>query len=202
MFRNSVETTNKWTLWGKADDTADDSYFNIHHTTNGNILTVRGNGKVGIRRTPATNDLEVNGTASKSSAGSWVANSDRRLKININTVNQTDALSKILALRGVTYEWNDQKTGMDRPKGIQYGFIAQELMKVFPNKVSKDNLGYYQTAYGDYDPLFVQAFKEVNKKIEDSNTEKTNLQEEVQQLKSQVEKLSKQIEQLLKQKTK
>lgn len=184
LFKNAVETNNKWTLWGKANDTAADSYFNIHHTSNGNLLTIRGNGNVGIRRTPTTNDLEVNGTASKSVAGSWLANSDRRLKKDIATINQTNALDKILALRGVTYQWNDTKTGMDRPKGIQYGFIAQELMEVFPSKVSKDNLGYYQTAYGDYDPLFVQAFKEVNQKIEKSYTSKEALEQEIELLKS------------------
>ena len=64
---------------------------------------------------------------------------------------------------------------MKRPEGIQYGFIAQELMKVFPEKVSKDNLGFYQTAYGDYDALFVQAIKELNTKVEGLETENQQL---------------------------
>ena len=189
MFTNLLETNNKWTLYGRADNTANDSYFNIHHTTAGNVLVVRGNGKVGIKRNPITNTLEVNGTASKSTAGSWLGNSDRRLKTNIHTIDQTEALNKILALRGVTYEWNDNKTGNKRPRGIQYGFIAQELMEVFPGKVSKDNLGYYQTAYGDYDPLFVQAFKELSKQIKE-------LKHIVIKQQELIEKLSKKLEEL------
>jgi len=192
LFKNYYETDNKWTLWGRADNTDGDSYFNIHYSGAGvgNVLSVRGNGKVGIKRTPVTNTLEVNGTASKSTAGSWLANSDRRLKTKINTINPENALQKIRMLRGVTYEWNDNKTGNIRPTGIQYGFIAQEIMEVFPSKVSKDNLGYYQTAYGDYDPLFVQAIKALDKKVK----EVEKLQNEVDELKARLDKLEKLIE--------
>ncbi|WP_456437665.1 tail fiber domain-containing protein, partial [Psychroserpens sp.] len=118
-----------------------------------------------------TNILSVNGSnVSKSTAGSWLANSDRRLKNEITTINTKTALDKISKMRGVTYKWNDDKTGLDRPTEIQYGFIAQELMEVFPTKVTKDKLGYYQTAYGDYDPLFVQAIKELQNIIHKQET--------------------------------
>jgi len=187
MFANSEEENNVWTLWGKADDTSADGTFNFHYTGTGNVLTLKGNGNVGIGRNPATNRLEVNGSASKSTAGSWLGNSDRRLKTNINTIDPNNALQKIRMLRGVTYEWNDYKTGNKRPSGIQYGFIAQELMQVFPSKVSKDNLGYYQTAYGDYDPLFVQAIKALDKKVKEVEKLKT----EVDELKTRLDRLEK-----------
>jgi len=181
LFKNAVETSRKWTVYAKADDTAADNFFNIHNTSTGNILIVRGNGKVGINRTPTTNALEVNGQASKSSAGSWIGNSDRRLKKNIIKIEGKTALEIISKMKGVTYLWNDTKTGIDRPTEIQYGFIAQELMQLFPEKVTKDSLGYYQTAYGDYDPIFVEAIKELNTKLE-------ILENENQQLKNQLKK--------------
>ena len=53
-------------------------------------------------------------------------------------------LEKLLALQGVSYEWDDNKTGNDRPEGIQYGFTAQNIQEVFPSLVSEDNLGYLQ----------------------------------------------------------
>jgi len=189
LFKNAVETDNKWTLYAKADNTNSDSYFNIHHTGTGNVLIVRGNGNVGIKRTPVTNDLEVNGTASKSSPGSWLGNSDRRLKTDIQTISEQEALQKLLKLRGVTYKWDDQKTGIDRPKGVQYGFIAQELMKVFPEKVTKDEEGYYQTAYADYDPLFVQAIKELNNQVELLKTLNKNIINENLELKKRLDKI-------------
>lgn len=154
-------------------ETASDRLY-IENTTSATPLIygefdtnlLRFNGDVGIGRAPATNALEVEGEASKTTAGAFIANSDRRLKKNIQTLEGKTALEKIQSLRGVTYLWNDNKTGSKRPEGIQYGFIAQEIQKVFPEKVSEDNLGYLQTAYGDYDALFVQAIKEQQLQIE------------------------------------
>lgn len=142
-------------------------------------FTVLKNGKTGIGRNPTTNALEVNGDASKTTSGTWLANSDQRLKKNIQTIPSDYALQKLLQLRGVTYEWNDDKTGYTRPKGIQIGFIAQEIQKVFPEKVKEDGQGYLQTAYGDYDPLYVQALKELNDKINLLESENKKLTEEL-----------------------
>ena len=125
--------------------------------------------EVGINWNSGTalpNTLSVNGNASKSTAGSWLANSDRRLKKNIETITPKEALDKISNLRGVTYQWNDNQTGIDRPTEMQYGFIAQEIMEVFPEKVTEDGQGFYQTAYGDYDALFVQSIKELKSQLE------------------------------------
>lgn len=129
------------------------------------------NNRVGINRSigALTNTLEVGGTASKNTAGGWLANSDRRLKTNIQGINGVDALRMLNQMRGVTFEWNDRKTEIPRPTGIQYGFIAQELMEVFPQKVTKDKSGFYQTAYGDYDPLVIEAIKELNRKLDEKD---------------------------------
>lgn len=177
-FSNTAEATNNWLLYGRADNTIADGRFNIFHTTTGNIVQITGDGLFGIMRAPTTNQLEVNGTASKTVAGGFLANSDSRLKKNITTISPTDALNKVLSLRGVTYEWNDDKTGMNRPEGTQLGFVAQEIQKVFPEKVNEDKQGYLQTAYGDYDPIIFQAIKALSDKID--KLEKEN--EELKQL--------------------
>lgn len=118
-----------------------------------------------------TRTFAVNGDAYKSTGagGNWIANSDSRLKKNIRTIAPDKALEMITKLRGVTYEWDDDITGIDRPDNLQYGFIAQELNEVFPEKISKDNQGYYMAAYGDYDALFVQVFKELEKQVIDKD---------------------------------
>jgi len=141
----------------------------------------RLNGNFGVNRDATSNSLEVNGDASKSVAGSWLANSDSRLKKDIKTINPKEALTKILKLRGVNYLWNDDKTGMKRPENIQTGFIAQEIQEVFPEKVITDNQGYLQTAYGDYDPIIFQAIKALNEKLE-------KLEKENQELKKLINK--------------
>jgi hypothetical protein len=63
--------------------------------------------------------------------------SDARLKKNITPLS--DALSKLLELRGVNYEWKDPDEM--KPKGTQTGFIAQEVEKVFPKWVDQHEDG-------------------------------------------------------------
>ena len=169
-------------MFTRADDTSGSGVFNIYSSEVGtNVMRLESDGKMGIMRNPTTNTLEVEGQASKTTAGAFVANSDERLKKDIETITGETALSKIEKMRGVTYLWDDDKTGSKRPEGLQYGFIAQELMEVFPEKVTKDNLGFYQTAYGDYDPIFVEAIKELKTKNE-------KLQEKVKSLETQLSK--------------
>jgi len=84
---------------------------------------------------------------------------------------------------GANYEWNDNKTGIIRPQGQQLGFIAQDIQTLFPNKVKEDNLGYLQTAYGDYDPLFVESIKALY-------NENVTLKSEVEQLKASIDNLT------------
>jgi len=122
----------------------------------GNVVI---NDKLGIGRDDLTNRLEVNGNASKSTAGDWLANSDARLKKNIVPLDAQEMIEKLLVLKGITYEWNDDTTGNERPTGIQYGFTAQNIREVFPSLVSEDGNGFLQTAYGTYDAMMVEALR-------------------------------------------
>ena len=135
-------------------------------------------GKIGIGRTATTNILEINGEASKTSAGNWVANSDARLKKNITPLSPEKMLNDLLTLKGVTYEWNDNQTGNARPTGTQYGFTAQNIQTIFPTLVAKDNLGYLQTAYGTYDAMTVEAIRALNDKIENLAKDNKQLQQD------------------------
>ena len=125
-------------------------------------------GNVGVAREPLTNRLEVNGNASKSAAGSWLANSDGRLKKDRKNLNSASVLQQIMQLQGVTYFWDDQQTSYaaSRPTSLQYGFIAQEFQSVLPDFVSTDKEGFLQMAYGTLDPLFIEAFKAQQGQIE------------------------------------
>lgn len=93
------------------------------------------NGKVGINRTPATNTLEVEGQASKSAAGNWVANSDRRIKTEIEPVSQ--ALRTLDQVRLVDFRYTDDYLA-NHPaiEDRRYlNVIAQEFAQVFPEHV-------------------------------------------------------------------
>ena len=145
---------------------------------------------VGIGRTPITNIFEVEGNASKATAGDWTANSDARLKKNIVGLDADDVLNNLLSLQGVSYEWNDDKTGSKRPEGIQYGFTAQNMQAVFPSLVTEDNLGFLQTSYGDYDAHFIEAFRALNQMIEQLAAKNIALETQVSERSKQLSKLA------------
>ncbi|WP_052573147.1 tail fiber domain-containing protein [Haloferula sp. BvORR071] len=92
-------------------------------------------GKIGIRRSAATNSLEVEGNASKSSAGSWLSNSDRRIKTDIQPLS--GALERLDQVRLVDFRYTGSYLASH--PGLQdrryLNVIAQEFAKVFPDHV-------------------------------------------------------------------
>ena len=102
-------------------------------------LTLTGNpsgtGQVGVGRTAATNALEVNGNASKSTSGSWLANSDRRIKNDVQDID--GALDRLMQVRPVTFRYTDDylQAHPAISDAVYYNVIAQEFAEVFPDAV-------------------------------------------------------------------
>jgi hypothetical protein len=100
-----------------------------------------------------------------SSAGAIVANSnitaysDARVKTNIKTID--NALLKVLALRGVTYNRTDLED-----KSEQIGVIAQEIKEILPQVVQETD-GRYSVAYGNIVGVLIEAIKEQQAQIEE-----------------------------------
>ncbi|MCW3160338.1 tail fiber domain-containing protein [Chryseobacterium oryctis] len=168
--------------------TAQGSEIRFHTVPNGTAtsllrMTLGNDGRVGIGRVAATNILEIAGEASKSTTGGWLANSDGRLKKDVQQISGEEALNKLLKLKGVYYYWDDKKTGIERPDEKQMGFIAQNIQEVFPEKVSTDSKGYLQTAYGDYDAVIVEAIRALNSKIDKLEKENIELKSKIESLK-------------------
>ncbi|MEN7982654.1 MAG: tail fiber domain-containing protein, partial [Nanoarchaeota archaeon] len=92
-------------------------------------------GNVGIGRAPATNDLEVEGTASKTASGDWLANSDKRIKTDIQDID--NAINTIMKLRPVKFKYTDDyKSKHDSiTDDYYYNYIAQEYREIFPESV-------------------------------------------------------------------
>ena len=92
-------------------------------------------GKIGIGRVAATNELEVQGNASKTTAGNWLANSDRRIKDEIQPL--TGALETLDKVRLVDFRYTDEyrakHPGIDDKRYLNV--IAQEFAEVFPDHV-------------------------------------------------------------------
>lgn len=93
-------------------------------------------GKVGIGgRAPAANALEVEGNASKTAAGSWLANSDRRIKEDIQPIGH--ALETLDKVRLVDFRYTEDyraaHPGIDERRYLNV--VAQEFAEVFPEHV-------------------------------------------------------------------
>ena len=92
-------------------------------------------GRLGIGLVPGRNALEVEGNASKSTAGSWLANSDRRIKTEIESI--TGALDTLDKVRLVDFRYTDDY--LEAHPGIENrrypNVIAQEFAQVFPDDV-------------------------------------------------------------------
>jgi hypothetical protein len=108
-------------------------------------------------------DLRISGTARKPGGGSWTDYSDERLKKEIAPL--ADALSRLLQLRGVRFEWREPKQ-MGNLTGPQAGLIAQEVETVFPEWVSTGPDGYKELTIRGFEALTIEALRELHAEIE------------------------------------
>jgi len=146
-------------------------------------VRITQNGSVGIGTTSPSYQLQLSSnSAAKPGGGSWSDSSDIRLKENIRTIN--NALSKIMQLRGVTFDWkNETEQGK---KGA--GFIADEVMLVFPNWVKEvkssnkqkeivndDKIKSLNFPF-EFDALLVEAIKELKAENEELKKRIENLE--------------------------
>ncbi len=113
-------------------------------------------------------DLSVSGSVLGS--GPYVDVSDRRLKKNINTISSRVALAKLLQLEGVSYELDlpsNHRLGRRRNQNSanerkQFGFLAQDVEKLFPELVEIDEQNFRGLQYARFVPIIVEALKELH----------------------------------------
>ncbi len=86
-------------------------------------------------------------------AGALTQNSDATLKKNILPISSS--ISSILALQGYHYQWKD---GF-KDQNLQSGFLAQEVEKIYPHLVSKDEKGLRSVNYIGLMPYMVEEMK-------------------------------------------
>ena len=93
--------------------------------------------------------------------GDVTAYSDARVKTNIEVVE--NAIEKIKAIRGVTFNRTDMEHDTKRHAGV----IAQEVLAVLPEVVTTTQDGMHSVAYGNLAALFIEAIKEQQKEIDE-----------------------------------
>lgn len=162
--RSPSGSTADWIIdqYGTSSSDARLRVFNSIAETNG--FSILENGNIGMGTLIPTVRLQVNGDII---ANSIAGSSDIRFKKNIRTIE--NALDKVKSLRGVYFNWN-KDAFPDRNFGAQdeLGFIAQEVEKVVPEIVTKENTKdeYRSVKYDKLVALLVEAIKEQQKQID------------------------------------
>ena len=131
-----------------SDDAGHYDYVSVHGFDETEVIKLRTSG-----------DIDYSGVLTDTS--------DRRIKKNINPLS--GSLSKILQLRGVSFNWKDEK----KSKEQIHGLIAQEVREVIPEIVremskypdEKDpTLGI---TYIDLIPFLIESIKDQQKQIDE-----------------------------------
>lgn len=126
-----------------------------------NVYLCAQGGRVGIGTdSPGSFTLTVDGSAAKPGGGSWSVFSDARLKRNVAPM--TGTLDKVLAMHGREFDYTDEaiasKFGLP---GRQIGLIAQEVERIFPDWVSRDDEGYLYVTERGTTALMVEALRDL-----------------------------------------
>jgi hypothetical protein len=123
-------------------------------------------------------------------AANFIRSSDGRLKTNVAPLS--DALEKLMQIRGVSFEWNSlaPSTGHE-PGQRDVGVIAQEVEAVFPELVTTTGQdGYKALDYSRLTPVLIEAVKTLKAEIEQLKTEKD---QEIQALSTRIRMLEQNV---------
>ena len=107
----------------------------------------------------ATSSAGFDITGTLTATADVVAYSDERIKENIKTID--NALDKVKALRGVSYNRTDLED-----KSTKVGVIAQEVQKVLPEVVQEKEDGMLSVSYGNMVSVLIEGMKEQQEQIE------------------------------------
>ena len=103
-------------------------------------------------------DMTVTGAVSATGDIIAFSSSDASLKDNIAPIS--DALQKLLQLRGVEFDWNDKSVY----SGHDIGVIAQEVERIIPSAVRTQESGFKGVQYDKIIPLIIEAIRVLSEK--------------------------------------
>jgi hypothetical protein len=163
------------------------AYFDIKGAADGlgslsTLFTFSTTSNFGIATSTPDYKLTVNGEPGANGFTAFTNYSDSRLKTSITNLD-TGALSKIMQLRPVSFQYNQKYlqlyAGSDLQK-VHKGFIAQEIRQVFPEMVSEmkasaDGVQYLDLNVSHLQVYLVKAIQEQQVIIQAQKKEIENL---------------------------
>ena len=132
-------------------DTATNGYMLWDASTDDLILGSAS--KVGVGTATPSTELHVVGTITETSM--------REMKTNIS--NLENILPSVLQMQGVKFDWKDEEKAKDN-----YGFIAEDVEKIFPNLITYDAKGKPEgIQYTKMTAVLLEAIKEQQIQIDE-----------------------------------
>jgi len=110
-----------------------------------------------------TTDLSVDGDLYVTGNITAFFPSDKNLKDRIQQIAKPD--QKMKTLSGNMFVWNE-KAGKNKEGQIDYGVIAQEVEKEFPELVVEDKNGVKKVRYEGLTPVMIEAIKDLIGRVE------------------------------------
>jgi hypothetical protein len=170
-FNSTVTTKGHLVLDGTVLNSGDifsaggnDGLFGIYNTRNsGDIRLVAKNatGSENITLIANHGGVQINGSLNVTGdIAAFFTPSDRNWKDNIAPL--TDSLSKVCAISGNRFDWNEKSDY----SGTDVGLIAQEVRDILPEAVAEREDGHLSVSYIKIIPLLVEAIKELRNEVE------------------------------------
>jgi hypothetical protein len=133
----------------------------------------------------STNNLKVQTTTDQSTpvyfnsdlyvGGNIYNTSDANAKNNIVSISKNKT-TNVLNLNPVEFNY---KSDINTPKRVHYGFIAQDIEKVYPELVKSCVLGYKNVNYIELIPLLLSKMKEMQNEIDELKQKTQELRDDI-----------------------
>ena len=163
----TVSITPSYTLQ-QITTTGNTASTTLQLTNSGNSLVTSG--RVGIKTSSPTFDLEVIGTAAKTGGGTWSSTSDRRLKENIINadLDQCYETVKNVPLRRFTWKSGIEEFSEHQKDKNVLGWIAQEVEEVMPKSIETidQKYGIQDLKFLNPDQIYASMYGALQKAIQ------------------------------------
>ncbi len=137
--------------------------------------------------------------------GNYYSTSDAKLKQNIKPVQ--NMMDKIMQLKPSSYQYKTEEYKMNLPKGNQFGLIAQDVQKVFPELVAdqvkparfdkktkeklSDEVKFLSVNYTGLIPIIISGMQDLKKENATLKSENEQLKNDIAQIKATLARISK-----------
>ncbi len=164
IFNNSVEADNRWTLYGLADNTHNNSVFNIFYNGIGNMITANGLGYVGIKCDPdadfhirhsnsgGSGGLKLQNSANDEFARLYVSSGDGNLRLYFDTTGLKGTFNDVNGVystvsdrrlkdnfQTLDFDWNS----FNQLAPLTYTYRNDDASKRYIGMVAQDVLKIY-----------------------------------------------------------